>query len=294
MLGIKELSTVSLESLVKDKAQAYRLGFLTGRKTSKKVSTVQDFVFKDRGLEFDDVREYHQGDDVRLVDWRMTAKQGKTYTKKFREEVERQVWFLVDLRPKMHFGTHKVFKSVVAAHVVAMLSWFFQMKGDKIGGIVLTQGMLEAFKPSRYPRIFMKFFNRLVSATNQTGNVLASGSEEVSLSKACLKLRHSCRTGNLLFILSDFSDMDEQIFKCLASLSKSNELTLIHVYDDMEGRCLPPSASDNLRNNSIYKFQRKIVQLKTFSQSRRIHFISLSTSADFYDAVAKGLQKRKK
>ena len=121
-----------------------------------------------------------------------------------------------------------------------------------------------------------------------------SRKEETSLSKACLKLRHSCRTGNLLFILSDFSDIDEQIFKCLASLSKSNELTLFHIYDDMEGRCLPPSGSDNLRDNSIYKFQRKIVQLKEFSQARRIHFISLSTSMDFYDAVAKGLQRHRK
>ena len=293
MIEIRELNTVSLESLVKDKAQAYRLGFTTGRKTSKRVSTVQDFVFKDRGLEFDDVREYHQGDDVRLVDWRMTAKQGKTYTKKFREEVERQVWFLVDARHKMHCGTHKVFKSVVAAHIVAMLSWFFQMKGDKIGGLILSDGMLETFKPSRYPRVFMKFFSRLVSATNQTGTTLGK-EEAISLSKACLKLRHSCRTGNLLFILSDFSDMDDQIFKCLASLSKSNELTLIHIYDDMEGRCLPPSGSENPRDNFIYKFQRKIVQLKTFSQTRRIHFISLSTATDFYDVVAKGLQKRKK
>ena len=291
----KVSNAVSLESLIKDKDQAYRLRFLTGRKSSKKVGTVQDFVFKDRGLEFEDVREYSPGDDVRLVDWRMTAKQGKTYTKKFHEEIERQVWFLVDLRPQMHFGTNKLFKSTVAAHLVAMLSWFFQMKGDKIGGIILSQEEMETFKPSRYPRVFMKFFNRLQQMTNQTELEAPKSKEKISLSKACLKLRHSCRTGNLLFILSDFSDIDNQIFKCLASLSRSNELTLICIYDEMEGRCLPPSAEkDDLRNNTIYKFQKKILQMREFSLTRRIHFISLTTGSDFYDVVAKGLQKHKK
>lgn len=290
----KVLNAVSLESLVKDKDQAYRLRFLTGRKSSRKVGTVQDFIFKDRGLEFEDVREYSPGDDVRLVDWRMTAKQGRTYTKKFHEEIERQVWFLVDLRPQMHFGTNKVFKSTVAAHLVAMLSWFFQMKGDKIGGIIMSQGKMETFKPSRYPRTFMKFFDQLVQKTNQTGLDSSPSGERMSLSKACLKLRYSCRTGNLLFILSDFSDIDNQIFKCLASLSKSNELTLICIYDEMEGRCLPPSMEGNLHDNSIYKFQKKILKMREFSLSRHIHFIPIKTGTDFYDIVAKSLQKKRK
>ena len=79
--------------------------------------------FKGRGMEFDEARLYQDGDDPRSIDWRLTARTGRAYTKLFREERERPVFCWVDQRPAMQFATRGVFKSVQAARLSALLGW---------------------------------------------------------------------------------------------------------------------------------------------------------------------------
>ena len=157
----------SLESLVKDQYQAYRLDSIQGKKTVKHSLGENISMFKGRGMDFDEVREYQSGDDVRLVDWRLTAKTGKAYTKIFHEERDRHIWFLLDLRKGMKFGTKQAFKSVIAAHITAMLSWFFLKKGDKIGGLVLSDKEMQVFNPSKIRSQVMTFFNAVSEGTKK-------------------------------------------------------------------------------------------------------------------------------
>ena len=89
---------------------------------------------KGRGMEFDEARLYQPGDDIRSIDWRVTARTGKPYTKLFREERERPVFLSVDLRPSMFFATRGVFKSVQAARLASLLAWSALRQGDRIGG----------------------------------------------------------------------------------------------------------------------------------------------------------------
>ncbi len=298
----------SLESLVKDKYQTYRLDSIEGRKSAKHHSGSNESIFKGRGMDFDEVREYQLGDDVRLVDWRLTAKQGKAYTKVFKEERERQVWFLIDLRSGMKFGTKQAFKSVIAAHILAMLSWFFTDKGDKIGGLILSDEQMQVFHPSRLRRKIMAFFNT-VSQNTKKEKHFYNIEEEISLAQACLKLRRSCRNGNIIFVLSDFSDIEENTYKCLASLARTNEVTFINIYDVLEGRCPSPNlytVSDGKSHTSldtrakdihhayIYYFQKKLVQLQEFVNKYHIRYIPVCSEDDYYDVVAKALQKKKR
>src|ERR1700690_844521 len=76
-----------------------------------------------RGLEFEEVRPYAAGDDVRSIDWRVTARRGRVHTKLFREERERPVWLLVDLQPGMYFGSRVQMKSAMAVRAAALLAW---------------------------------------------------------------------------------------------------------------------------------------------------------------------------
>ena len=94
---------------------------------------------KGRGMEFDEVRHYQNGDDVRTIDWRVTARTGKVHTKLFREEKERPVFILTDLSSSMHFGSSLLFKSVQAAHLAALIAWHVKQRGDKLGGLVFSQ-----------------------------------------------------------------------------------------------------------------------------------------------------------
>ncbi len=302
----EEAISASLESLIKDKFQVYKLSVPTNKKTTRTSSGNYKSIFKGRGMDFDEVREYKEGDDVRLVDWRVTARQGKTFTKVFKEEKERHVCFMVDLRSSMRFATKQAFKSVIAAHITALLAWSFAEKGDKIGGLILSDKAMQSFKPSRLERSLMRFLNEISLKTREKNN-LKPIDEEISLQTACWKLRHSCKSGNLVFFISDFADLTEDTLKCFASFSKSNEVILINVYDELEGTCPPPNVysvtngserlSLDMHNSQVKKtfvnyFQKRYQTLKNFSAKYGIHYIPVSTNMNYVDVVSNALRKK--
>ena len=102
---------------------------------------------KGRGMEFDEVRHYQNGDDIRAIDWRVTARTGKTHTKLFKEEVERPVLIATDLSENMLFGSQLLFKSVQAAHLASLVAWHAKSRGDRVGGIVFNQHYHAELKP---------------------------------------------------------------------------------------------------------------------------------------------------
>ena len=120
--------------------------------------------FKGRGMEFDEARLYQPGDDIRSIDWLVTARTGKTHTKVFREERERPVFISVDNRPAMHFATRGVFKSVQAAKIAALLAWVAQHKGDRIGGQIYTDSACQEVKPQNGKHAVLRFLNTLTNA----------------------------------------------------------------------------------------------------------------------------------
>ena len=95
--------------------------------------------FKGRGMEFDEVRLYQPGDDIRTIDWRVTARSGKAHTKLFREERERSVILCVDFRRTMYFGTRGAYKSVAAAKAAALFAWSAEHQGDRLGGLLFSE-----------------------------------------------------------------------------------------------------------------------------------------------------------
>ena len=96
-------------------------------------------AFKGRGMEYDESRLYQPGDDIRNIDWRVTARSGKVHTKLFREERERPVHLWVDFRAPMFFATRGKFKSVIAAELASLFAWRANRQGDGIGGIVFSE-----------------------------------------------------------------------------------------------------------------------------------------------------------
>ena len=108
--------------------------------------------FKGRGMEFDEVRPYAQGDDVRSIDWRVTARSGKPHTKLFREERERAVLLWLDLRPAMFFATRGSFKAVRAAQAAALLGWNTLRHGDRLGALIFDAHNHAELRPSAASR----------------------------------------------------------------------------------------------------------------------------------------------
>jgi uncharacterized protein (DUF58 family) len=198
-----------------------------------KVRTLQSGPFRSayrgRGMEFDESRAYQPGDDIRAIDWRVTARTGRVHTKLFHEERERPVLMLVDARPMMRFGTRDCFKSVLAARTAATLAWAARDAGDRVGAFVMTGTATLQFPPQRAHGRLLRLFQGLSAATAETSDVVS-----VTLSEQIARLRRVARPGTLVFVLSDFHDFDEDAEKELARVSMHCDVVCIHVYDDLE------------------------------------------------------------
>ena len=142
-----------------------RGGFSGGKRVSSQLYGGHGSSFRGRGMEFDEVRVYHPGDDVRTIDWRVTARTGRPHTKLFQEERERPVLVLVDARASMRFGTRDCFKSVLAAKAAAVLAWIGIGGGDRVGGLVLAPSGIIALRAERTRRRILAFVRAIADAT---------------------------------------------------------------------------------------------------------------------------------
>lgn len=188
---------------------------------------------KGRGMEFDEARHYQAGDDIRAIDWRVTARTGKTHTKLYREEKERPVFVLTDLSSSMQFGTQFLFKSVQAAHLSALIAWSARKRGDRIGGLIFNQHQHIECKPFTRQKAVLSLLNSMIKV--QQG-AHTTGQEQITLGNACARLRRLAHPGSLIFILSDFSQLDELAKQHIAQLGKHCEVIAYPISDPFEHR----------------------------------------------------------
>jgi uncharacterized protein (DUF58 family) len=186
---------------------------------------------KGRGMEFDEVRHYQLGDDVRTIDWRVTARTGKVHTKLFREEKERPVFVLTDLSASMHFGSVLLTKSVQAAHLAALVGWHARERGDKFGGVLWNGQQIRELKPASRSVSVLRYLQQLIELNNQSINPSAV---PISFAEAVGQLRRLVRPGSLVYIISDFAALDANVLRHLQSMRAHNEIRLCQVFDPLE------------------------------------------------------------
>ncbi len=216
--------------------------------TALKVRAVQSgqylSSFRGRGMEFDEVRPYQSGDDVRTLDWRVMARTGKAHTKLFREERERAVLLWVDSRSAMFFATRGAFKSVIAARAAALLAWAAVKQGDRIGGLIFSEQQHEELRPQGGKHAVLHLIQRLVAQEQASWLQLKRVHDARTASEAALqsllRLRRVARPGSLVVLLSDFRDVDERSELHLAQLARHNDVVMFFIYDELEAH-LPPA-----------------------------------------------------
>ena len=244
--------------------------------------------FKGRGMEFDEARLYQPGDDIRSIDWRVTARTGKTHTKVFREERERPVFISVDNRLTMHFATRGVFKSVLAAKLAGLLAWTAEYHGDRIGGQLFSEHECRELKPQNGRHAVLRFLNALVKPQEPL-------SKAFTLDQVLARLNQHARPGSLVYIISDFRGINDQAETHIAKLSRHCEVVLIFVYDPLESslptkgryrftddeRDVVIDASDQQRLLSYQqRFEQRLQRLELLAKKRGLAFIQCSTSED--------------
>lgn len=221
---------ISPAALIRARPARAITGFAPGGRVSTHMWGANRSVFHGRGMEYAESRAYQPGDDLKTIDWRLTARAGEVHTKMFHEERERPVYILLDLRKAMQFGTRKRFKAHMAAELAAMLAWVGHDGGDRVGGFILTRSGLLEF-PAARTRIAMLGFLHAASAATRI-NAPVGG--EVGLPTALRKMREICRPGTLAFVISDFDDDPKAVEVELQRLARRAHVTLLAVADAMD------------------------------------------------------------
>lgn len=194
-----------------------------------------------RGMEFDEVRHYQAGDDVRAIDWRVTARTGQTHTKLFREEKERPVFLCIDFSSSMWFGSQLLLKSMQAAHVAAGIAWHTVQRGDRVGGLIFNRNQHVEIKPQARQHGALLLLKQLIALhpndipdTNRNTASTASTATKQNLEQQLLRLMKLCRPGADIVVVSDFSELDNATIKLLQSLRKHHTVTAIMITDPFE------------------------------------------------------------
>ena len=176
-----------------------RIEITTSRMVTDVFAGAYHSVFKGRGMEFDEVREYQMGDDIRTIDWNVSARMGKTYIKKFVEERELTVMILVDASASTHFGSVKEMKNTLAAEIAAVLAFAAIRNNDKVGLIMFTDGV-ELFIPPRKGKSHVLRVIREVLYFQPKGR-------GTNISAALEYLTRVSRRKTIAFVISDFFDL---------------------------------------------------------------------------------------
>ena len=190
-------------------------------------------AFRGRGMDYVESRGYQSGDDVRNMDWRITARSGSAHVKVYQEERERPVVVMADFGPAMFFATEGAFKSIVVTRAAALIAWAAVHNGDRIGGLFYN-GSHHELRPTRGQRGALHLIRELVSAADPAniGNTLSHSDNHFNTALA--RLRRVARPGSLVYMFSDFYHLDNDSKRQLQLLRRHNDVVACQILDRLE------------------------------------------------------------
>lgn len=301
----KDIFSVSIQSLCRLNVAAKSLTLLpTHIRSGRNGQYISPF--KGRGMEFDEVRPYQQGDDIRHLDWRITARTGKAHSKLFREERCRPVLVCVDYRQPMFFATRGAFKSVQAAHIASLFAWAALKQSDQIGGLIFSEQCHDELRPHLGRKAAMHMLQRLsdIRYWQKEHHLVTPKQSATAMQEALSRLYQAAHAGSLIVILSDFRHMNEQAYKHLNLLARHHDVIAAFMYDSLEKQ-LPkkgvlqahtghtPIHIDcaSMHQAHTKAFQQRYEYMQTFCQKHRIFFMPCATNEDVLTLLQKNLRR---
>lgn len=266
--------------------------------------------FRGRGMDFDQVRIYQPGDDVRNIDWRVTARTEVPHTKLFSEERERPIIIISDLRQSMFFGSHRL-KSVVACELSAALSWAGLAANDRAGGLIFGQNNKMEVKPQRNHHSVLRFIHGLSEYSEQLLNLQTEQNmyrDRYSLAQILEESRRFIVPGSTIFIISDFHDLTASCEPHLFELARHGNLNFCHIVDQLDHRLPPPavygvsdgqqyslldSASSSLRGRLEEKFALRTALLQSLSERTSAGLLKFDTDNEVMAVLNRAYGKKR-
>ena len=230
---------VAIDELIDLRRQAASITLDIRRSATRQSTGMNTSRFRGRGMEFSESRAYLPGDDVRSMDWKVTARTGNPHTKLFQEERERPVFLVLDFSASMHFGTRETFKSVLASRAASLVAWAALQHGDRVGTLVFSGSEHQEVKPAGGAHGVLAVLRTVAQMHERTLDPDLGGGE-INLASALLRAAHVARPGSLVFIFSDFYGLDVETQRHISRLRQHNDLVVCWVTDPLEST--PPPA----------------------------------------------------
>ncbi len=258
-------------------------------------------AFKGQGLEFDEVRPYQYGDDIRAIDWNVTAKTGQVHIKLFREEREQTLFVLFDVSGSEDFGIGDANKRLVGTEIAALLAFSALKNNDKIGLATFSDQVESYFTPQKGRKHVLKLVRGLL--THQPASRLTDLPQALGFIQKTLKRR------SIVLVISDFIDQDYE--RPLRQLGRKHEVILIRLFHpdevfrtsagtvpivDMErGRRVWIHAGDlGYRHRLKAHFDAAHRQLTSFAKRHKMGYLAINTVEDYLPVLERYFKQRKK
>nr|WP_253746446.1 MULTISPECIES: DUF58 domain-containing protein [unclassified Ruegeria] len=252
-----------------------------------------------RGLNFEELRNYLPGDDIRTIDWKVTARTGKPHVRVYTEERDRPALLLVDQRVSMFFGTQVFMKSVIAAEAAAISAHRVLGQGDRVGGLVFGDTDLAEHRPQRRPAALTRFLSSL-GALNSSLRASQRDDATVTLNAVLKQAARIAHTNTLICVFSDFDGLDDSSEILVRELSASNDLILFNISDPSSRELVPNlrltvsdgdnqielnSADTGLSDRIRHAMEDRLSQLQTWSRRYGFPIVPLTTAEPTLDQL---------
>lgn len=291
---------VDLHQLVALRRRASRLTFLPRQPANSVLNGRHASKLRGRGLNFEELRAYLPGDDIRTLDWKVTARTGTPHIRVYTEERDRPTLLLVDQRISMFFGSQVYMKSVIAAEAAAIAAHLVLAQGDRVGGLVFSDAAVAEHRPVRSPVALRRMLASIADA-NRRLSARGQDARPDLFNRILRSAARIAKTNYLVLIFSDFDGVDAASEPLIRRLAKHNDLLLFNIADPMAAQ-IPANArlaiSDGALQAEIDTSSAEThKQIKAFAQDRltlirgwaqkyQLPFLPLSTQSPALDQIS--------
>jgi uncharacterized protein (DUF58 family) len=301
------LARAMLADLVRLRGKATGFSFLPRQPVHSILTGRHASRLRGRGLNFEELRHYVQGDDTRTIDWAATARLRSPHVRVFTEERDRPVLLVVDQRLSMFFGSRRAMKSVAAAEAAALAAWRTISVGDRIGAIVFSDTAISEFRPQGRSPSVMRILDEIVRqngaldvAGDKPGN---PGAFNAALGRALRLVTHDW----LVCIVSDMDGADPESVRLVTQMTAHNDVLAVFIYDPVEA-ALPNigpavigqagmqlevnTAARRLRHGYARDFADRRARIEQLSRERAIAVLPIATDTPVEDQLRAALGER--
>lgn len=221
---------VHLQSM---KAHVKKLSFLPKQRSKSVLNGKHQSRIRGRGLSFEELRDYRIGDDIRTIDWRVTAKTGKPHVRVYAQEKDKPALLVVDQRMSMFFGSQLNMKSVTACEAAAISAFRIFEQGDRVGAVIFNDSKIQSYKPSKKPNALAYLIESLSGFNQALHSDLIVPNDEMHFNQPLEAATRLVSHDALVIIFSDFAQVDETTEVHLRQLAAHNDVILCLVTDPL-------------------------------------------------------------